>query len=54
MLKITGGKVILRDRVASDLHVYVENGLIAAITPDDLPFDEEIRAEGRYVSPGRL
>lgn len=52
MLKITGGRVILRDCVASDLHVYVENGLIAAITPDDLPFDEEIRAEGRYVSPG--
>ena len=52
MLRITGGKVILRDRVAEDLNVYVDNGLIAAITAAELPFDEEISAEGRYVSPG--
>ena len=52
MLKISGGKVILRDHVAENLNVYVENGLIAAVTAEDLPFDEEIKAEGRYVSPG--
>ncbi len=52
MIKITGGKVILRDRVAEDLNIYVGNGLIAAITAEALPFDEEINAEGRYVSPG--
>lgn len=52
MLKITGGKVILRDRVAEKMNVYVENGLIAAVTEENLPFDEEIKAEGRYVSPG--
>ena len=52
MLKISGGKVILRDRVAEDLNVYVENGLIAAVTAEDLAFDEQIDAAGRYVSPG--
>ena len=52
MLKITGGKVILRDRVADNLNVYVQDGLIAAVTADDLPFDEEISARGLYVSPG--
>ena len=52
MLKISGGKVILRDRVAENMNVYVENGLIAAVTEECLPFDEEIKAEGRYVSPG--
>ncbi len=52
MLKISGGKVILRDRVAENMNVYVENGLIAAVTAESLPFDEEIKAEGRYVSPG--
>ena len=52
MLKISGGKVILRDRVADNMNVYVENGLIAAVTADDLPFDELLDAGGRYVSPG--
>ncbi len=52
MLKITGGKVILRDRVAEKLNVYVDQGLIAAVTAESLPFDEEIDAKGRYVSPG--
>ena len=52
MLKISGGKVILRDGVAEHLNVYVQDGLIAAVTAEDLPFDEEIKAEGRYVSPG--
>ena len=52
MLKITGGKVVLRDRVAGNLNIYVKDGLIAAITADDLPCDEVICADGRYVSPG--
>lgn len=52
MLKISGGKVILRDRVAENRNVYVENGRIAAVTADHLPFDEELKAEGRFVSPG--
>ena len=52
MLKISGGKVILRDRVADHLNVYVENGLIAAVTAEELPFDEQMDAAGRYVSPG--
>ena len=52
MLKISGGRVILGDRVASDLCVYVQDGLIAAVTAQEMPFDEEIHAEGRYISPG--
>ena len=52
MLKISGGRVVLHDRVAENMNVYVENGLIAAVTAENLPFDTEINAEGRYVSPG--
>ena len=52
MLKISGGKVIFRDRVAENMNVYVENGRIAAVGADHLPFDEELKAEGRYVCPG--
>lgn len=50
MLKITGGKVIL-DSI-EEKNVYIEDGVIAAVTNDDLPFDEEIAANGKYVSPG--
>lgn len=52
MLKISGGRVILHDRVAETMNVYVQDGLIAAVTAEELPFDTEIKAEGRYVSPG--
>ncbi len=49
--RIKNGRVILRDGVA-DVYVYMTDGLITAVTADELPFDEEIDAAGRYVSPG--
>ena len=52
MIKISGGRVILRDRVAENMDLYVENGVIAAITQEKRPFDREIDARGQYVSPG--
>lgn len=50
--KISGGRVILGDEIAQGLNVYFEDGLITAVTGEALPFDREIAAEGRYVSPG--
>lgn len=51
MLKISGGKVIT-DTSVEFTNVYIENGIIQAVTEDDLPFDELIDADGKYVSPG--
>jgi len=50
--RIKNGRVILRDGVAENTYVYLEDGLIAAVTQDEKPFDAEIDAAGRYVSPG--
>lgn len=50
--KISGGKVILGDDIVSGQNVYFENGIIQAVTSAELPFDKEIDAKGRYVSPG--
>lgn len=50
--RIKNGRVILRDGLAADTYVYMEDGLITAVTKDELPFDAEIDAQGRYVSPG--
>lgn len=50
--KISGGRVILGDGIKSGLNVYFENGLITAVTSAELPFDAQIDAKGRYVSPG--
>ena len=50
MLKITGASVIT-DRIERK-NVYIENGVIYAITDEELPFDELIDAEGKYLSPG--
>lgn len=50
--RIKNGRVILRDGLAADTYVYMEDGLISAVTKDELPFDAEIDAQGRYVSPG--
>lgn len=50
--RIKNGRVILRDGLAEDTHVYFQDGLITAVTKEELPFDEEIDAQGRYVSPG--
>lgn len=50
--KITGGLVILENGIFENLNVYAENEKILAVTPDEMKFDREIRANGRYVSPG--
>ena len=50
--KLSGGRVILPDRIAQGLDVYVADGVITAVTDAALPFDAEIDATGQYVSPG--
>ena len=49
--KISGGLVIT-DGKSIKTNVYFENGKITAVTSDNLPFDEEIKADGKYVSAG--
>ena len=50
--RIKNGRVILRDGVVENIYIYMEDGLITAVTGDEKPFDAEIDAAGRYVSPG--
>ena len=49
--KISNGKVILSDEITNK-NVYFKGGKIIAVTNDNLPFDKEIDANGKYVSPG--
>jgi len=49
--KIFNGKVILHDEI-TDKNVYFQDGKITAITEEELPFDAEINANGKYVSAG--
>lgn len=48
--KIANGKVIT-DKIV-EKNVYIKNGIIQAITNEEIPFDEQIDAKGKYVSPG--
>ena len=50
MIKIKNGKII--KNTITEENIYIENGKIYAVTDKALPFDEEIDAEGLYVSPG--
>ena len=50
--KISGGRLVLPGRIAEDLNLYFENGVITGITEQQLPFDREIDAKRRFVSPG--
>ncbi len=50
--KVTGGRVILENGIFDNLNVYTEDDKIYAVTDESLPFDREIEAKGRYVSPG--
>lgn len=50
--KISGGGVILASEITNSANVYIENGLISDVTSARLPFDIEIDAGGRYISPG--
>ena len=49
---ITNGKVILENEIAENLTVYIENGKIIDVTDKAIHFDNEINANGNYVSPG--
>ncbi|MBQ4526729.1 MAG: N-acetylglucosamine-6-phosphate deacetylase [Clostridia bacterium] len=49
--KIINGKVISGNEIA-EKNVYFKDGKIVAVTSDNLPFDKEIDACGKYVSAG--
>lgn len=44
--------VLITEHLIQDNFLYIEYGKIKAITQEELPFDEEIDANGLYVSPG--
>lgn len=48
--KISGGKVIA-DNIIKKTNVYLKDNKILAITDDALDFDNEIKADGLFVSP---
>lgn len=50
--KITNGKVIVNNQILEKTNIYIKGGEIASVTEQNLPFDNEINAEGLYVSPG--
>lgn len=50
--KISKGRIVLEDKVLEGNNLYLDDGVIKAITADELEFDKEINAEGYYVSPG--
>lgn len=51
MIRIKSDKIILKDKTVSG-YVYIENGTIAAVTDEDMPFESEYDFSGYYVSPG--
>lgn len=50
--KITNGRIVAKDEILFGLSLYFRDGKILEITPEDLPHDREIDAQGNYVSPG--
>ena len=51
MKRIKSTRIISDGRIISGF-VYLENGKIAAVTDENLPFDEEYDAGDDYVSAG--
>lgn len=49
--RIKNGRVILTDSI-KEAYVYIEEGKILDVTAEELAFDDEIDAEGNFVSPG--
>ena len=49
---IKNGRVILEDKIADNLNVYIKDDRICAVTEDSLECDAVIDAAGMYVSPG--
>jgi N-acetylglucosamine-6-phosphate deacetylase len=53
-IKITNGKIILRDSIIPDGSLLVEDGKIVAVTAGDAEFQDArvIDAQGQYIAPG--
>ena len=50
--KISNGRIIAGERIIEGKSIYFCNGVITAVTEDDLPFDTNIDAGGNFVSAG--
>lgn len=50
--RIKNGKLIIGDEIISGKYLYFEDGKITAVSDAELPYDEEIDADGKYVSAG--
>ena len=50
--KISNGKIILENAILEGKNIYIKDGIILDITDNELPFNNEINAEGQYLSPG--
>ena len=50
--KIKNGKLILNHGIEENKNLYFKDNVICEISEADLPFDKEIDACGKYVSPG--
>lgn len=50
MLKVKNGKLVMGD--IQKMNLYIQDGKIVDITPEDIPCDQEIDAKGCYVCPG--
>ncbi len=50
--KLYNGRVIIGDTVTDGLSIYWDDRKITAVTGENLPHDNEIDAEGAYISPG--
>ena len=45
--RIKNGRVVLPGGVAEDTYIYLNDGLISAVTKAEMPFDQELDAPGR-------
>jgi N-acetylglucosamine-6-phosphate deacetylase len=50
--RVKNGRIILPDGIVTGQCVYFADGKITAVTNESLPYDDEIDAEGLYVSAG--
>ena len=50
--KIVNGKILAEDEILIGKALYIENGVIAQISDQELPYDTLIDAKGCYVSAG--
>lgn len=50
--KISNAKLIGEKEIVENQSLYIEEGIIRAITEEQLPYDILIDAEGNYISPG--